>query len=189
MKRNRLTLIAAATFALLIVVGFLIRGGRYADGFVPTSGVILLNGEPLSEADVFLVPAELRSETHSYHGASNAEGVYELTGGLPPGEYRVVVRQNMPVDSGSRADEIDQGQVQAMMTSKARRDHRSSANAGKDSRMEQRHSRLPEIYRSAEHTTLRIHVDANGSSSTHLLLTSDAGSQIATADRSKRVTR
>jgi len=77
---------AAALFAALALAGC-------GSGLIPVEGTVLLDGQPLPEAQVLFLP---KSGGRPAAGKTNAEGKFKLTtdksdDGAKPGEYQVGV--------------------------------------------------------------------------------------------------
>jgi len=154
MSTRNLSLLAAAFIVFVIAIGIQIRQPDCV------SGIVFLDGQPLSQADVFLVGNETSNDAARSFARTDNSGHFEVTKPLPPGEYKVVVRRLIGDSVESvltlTADEyiIDPTQEEARTNALSDKHRSQHQTASVLPPLQQ----LPEIYSSPEHTVIRIRV-------------------------------
>lgn len=160
MLKQNIFLLATAGVVFVMAIGIQIRQSESVSGFV------FLDGQPLTEADVFLVGNETSNSVARSFARTDTSGRFEVTKRLPPGDYKVIVRRLIGDSVESvlllTADEfvIDPTQEEARTNALSDK-HRSAQHAASVLTPLQQ---LPEIYSSPEHTILRMRwprTDAN----------------------------
>lgn len=166
----------------VLSMGFvLVQNTHKTAQHVPAGGTIFIDNQPVAQADVILLPTAVSEKVKSYHGHSDAQGQYEIFGGLPAGEYRVVVRTNevlqLPSAGGVtyQPGEIDAGQMQAMQSAAEVRNSASRQSR----RTTVSKKRTPPSYSSAATTTLRVVIPKWGIANSDLHLQTSEDSRIA----------
>lgn len=180
--KNLPTLLAASIICAVLSIVFVIRrGDGTSTGHVSASGIVFIDNEAVPQADIFLLPVSVTKTVKSYHGHSDSNGQYEVDGGLPPGEYRVVVRTSpvpqSPPGGGVvyQPGEIDDGQLQAMQSATEMRDRRQKQRNRRTASIAQ----PPPSYSSAQSTTLRVEIPERGTNDTNLYLQTSGESRVA----------
>ena len=86
-RRSTILFVIAAVMAVAPSAGC----GGGADGRLPVSGSVTMNGAPLHDATIEFVPQS--SGSSSFAGATILDGQYSISAnrGLVPGEYKVVI--------------------------------------------------------------------------------------------------
>ena len=184
MKSSSPLLTLSVIGTVLSIVFVLTSQNRTTAGCVYVSGTVFIDESPLSDADVFLVPVSPTAKTKSYRGHSNTSGEYEVVGGLPPGEYRVVVRRLAvtPAAHGGvtyQPGEIDEGQMAAMMSAAETRNQQQQQTRAKTASV---NSEVPASYGSAQLTNLRVKIPDSGCSDADLHLASSGESRLASGE-------
>lgn len=182
MKNLPALLTTSIVCAVLSIVFVIVRVGATSTGHVSASGIVFIDNEVVPQADIFLLPVSVAKTVKSYHGHSDSNGQYEVAGGLPPGEYRVVVRTSpvpqSPPGGGDvyQPGEIDDGQLQAMQSAAEMRDRKQNQRNRRTASITQ----LPPSYSSAQNTTLRVQIPEQGTNDTNLYLQTSGDSRVAT---------
>lgn len=186
MKSSQSFLTLSVIGTVLSIVFVLTSQTGNLEGCVNASGTVYIDQTPLSDADIFLVPVAVSAKTKSYRGHSNSSGEYEVSGGLPPGEYRVVVRCLVVAPSASggvtyQPGEIDEGQMAAMMSAAEMRSQKQQQQTSR-TQTASVNSIVPESYGSAQLTSLRVTIPESGSSNADLHLIGASSSRLASGD-------
>jgi len=187
--------ISALSVFVLSSLAILFRWGDTSERTV-VEGFLFLDEQPLANADLFFVADsdDSAAALPSYISKANAGGYYEVPGGLPPGDYRVVVRACMPADGEltddmTRLEELDSAQQMIMAEARAassqknsrRRTHRCPVSTQSSTPRS-----LPDLYSSAARTLLRVRVPDEGLVAADLYLSSELCEFIASAMPSGR---
>lgn len=176
MLKNHFWFAVAAPVVLLI--SFAIRlSGSSETPRSEVSGFVFLDNAPLTNADIFLVREDSSDSNSSYFGQSNDGGHYEIVNGVPAGNYRVIVKRLMSsVQDASEphhaVDDIDAGQMQAMLSARQDREQRSRSRSHRSARTSTA-QQLPDEYSRAEQTVLRLNVPEGGIQTADLYLSMD----------------
>lgn len=177
---NRNPAFAVIGVCVMTGLGMLWFGGQSGSDPV-VGGFVFFDDLPLSNADVFFIPEESSGQSTSYIGTANGGGYYEVAGGVPAGDYRVLVRAAIgntddatPTPEGF--SEIDGMQQLMMSEAKSQRDARPGRRRRRAS---QAMVSLPEIYSSAAYTILRVRVPEEGTETADMYLWSDLCEVIA----------
>jgi hypothetical protein len=169
MSKQNVFLLATACVVFVMAIGIQIRQSASVSGFV------FLDGEPLTEADVFLVGNETSNSVVRSFTRTDTSGRFEVTKGLPPGEYKVIVRRLI----GDSVESLLLLTADEFVIDPTQEEARTNALSDKHRSVQQEASiltplqQLPEIYSSPEHTIIRMHLprtDANAAN-IHLSLT------------------
>lgn len=120
--------------AVLLVCGLCVGCGSKAEGpeLGPVSGVVLLDEEPLVNADVFFMPLEGTPGVGG-QARTKAEGKFEVVyfrggEGLPAGDYRVAVSHRLmpdgtPVPEGDTTPPIESPAIESLPAKYSSKDH------------------------------------------------------------------
>lgn len=185
MSKRNFSLLAAAFVVFVMAIGIQIRQPDCV------SGVVFLDGQPLTQADVFLVGIESSNDAARSFARTDNSGHFEVTKPLPPGEYKVVVRRLIGDSVESlltlTADEyiIDPTQEEAR-TNALNDQHRSEH---KTASVLVPLQQLPEIYSSPEHTVIRMRVPQSDSNAADIHLSLADSNRVATHQTATVATR
>ena len=185
MSKQNLSLLAAACIVFVIAIGIQIRQPDCV------SGIVFLDGQPLTQADVFLVGNDSSNINARSFARTDNSGHFEVTRPLPPGEYKVVVRRLIGDSVESvlllTADEyiIDPTQEEARTNASNDR-HRDDPQTV--STLTPLHQ-LPEIYSSPEHSIIRLRVPSTEADAANIQLSLSAGNRIASNHSTTVATR
>lgn len=174
-KRN-LSLLAAAFIVFVLAIGIQIRQPD------SVSGIVFLDGQPLAQADVFLVGIESSNAAARSFARTDNSGHFEVTKPLPPGEYKVVVRRLIGDSVESvlilTADEylIDPTQEEARTNALSDKHRNELQTTSILTPLQQ----LPEIYSSPQHTVIRIRVPQPDSKAADIHLSLADSNRLAT---------
>lgn len=157
MSKRIISILAAACIVFVIAIGIQIRQPDCV------SGIVFLDGQPLTQADVFLVGNETSNGPARSFARTDFSGRFEITKPLPAGEYKVVVRR-LILDSGEFV--IDPTQEEAKTTVLSDKHRTTHQTASILTPLQQ----LPGIYSSPEHTLIRIRVPQTESNAANLHL-------------------
>jgi hypothetical protein len=114
---------ASALFPLLMIVGPIVLPGCFGESepeeiqtVFPVSGVVTLDGKPLTSASVQFHPQAAGSAQSVYFGTTDMEGKYELTSprgtpGCEAGTYTVTIskfaqRDGSPLPADAQAEDF-----------------------------------------------------------------------------------
>jgi hypothetical protein len=105
----------SSCLAALALVPFLVGCGGARP--VKVTGTLTLNGQPVEGATVQFVPVNEGGRPAT--GLTKADGGFSLTtiedqDGALPGEYKVVIRYNPPLENSPEAQSTEQGMKAAM---------------------------------------------------------------------------
>jgi len=174
--------------SILIAVScvFVVLAGKLICQDELVRGGVFLDGQPLSQADLFFVGNDTVNGAMRSFARTDSSGRYEITKPLPPGEYRVVVRRLLgdSVESESVPTEgesvIDSTQTEARTNALRETARRQNRYSSRHASIATSRKQLPEIYSSPEHTVLRVHVPESGSAEIDLHLSLEGTHRIAT---------
>lgn len=196
MNNNRkLQWITVASISVL-ACSFVVLAGNKPE-YPVVDGFVFFDNEPLSNADVFFVPNEPGATAKSFIGRANECGFYTMPDGVPPGDYRVVVRgmiehSNDTTTATEEAAEVDDMQHLMMTEARSSRDARPARRRGHRNVSEKTKrgiETLPEVYSSAAYTILRVRISDQDVEPTDLYLWSDLCEVIASSIPTGRVIR
>ncbi len=186
MSTRNFSLLVAAFIVFVMAIGIEIRQPDCV------SGTVFLDGQPLTQADVFLVGIAPSNDTARSFARTDNSGHFEVTKPLPPGEYNVVVVRRLIGDSVESvliltADEyiIDLTQEEARtnaLSDKHRSEHQTVSVL---TPLQQ----LPEIYSSPEHTVIRMRVPQPDANAANIHLSLADSNRIATNHAAAIATR
>lgn len=193
MNNRKFRWITVASISLL-VCSFVLLSGNKPDHPV-VDGFVFFDNEPLPNAEVFFVPNEPGTTAKSFIGRANGCGFYTMPDGVPPGDYRVVVRGviERPGDTAPAVEqmaEVDDMQHLMMTQARSNRDARPARRHGRQNASKgtkRRIETLPEVYSSAAYTILRVRISNQDSEPADLYLWSDLCEVIASSIPSGRV--
>ncbi len=154
MSTRNLSLLAAAFIVFVMALGIQIRQPKLV------RGTVFLDGQPLTQADVFLVGNETSNNGTRSFARTDTSGRFVVTKPLPPGEYKVVVRRLIGDSVESlltlTGDEsvIDPTQEEARTSALRDRNRYEHETASVLTPLQQ----LPEMYSSPDDTVIRIRV-------------------------------
>lgn len=173
MLKNHFWFAVAAPVVLLVSLAIRLSG-HAETARSEVSGFVFLDNAPLTNAEIFLVCENSSGSNSSYFGHSNDGGHYEIVNGVPPGNYRVIVKRLMSnVQDASEphhaVDDIDPGQMQAMLAARHDREQRSGSRSHRSTRTEST-QQLPDEYSRVEQTVLRLSVPEGGLQTADLYL-------------------
>ncbi|MDR1964857.1 MAG: carboxypeptidase-like regulatory domain-containing protein [Planctomycetaceae bacterium] len=106
---------------LCFFIGIIIGCGEPNDpravNLVPGKGILKMNGNPLSGANIILTPVQGTADQHGASGLTNENGTFQLTtfrsgDGIYPGNYAITVFKTEIVSAPS-AEEIAQYELEA----------------------------------------------------------------------------
>ena len=180
--------ILAAVCSIVVLVA--VTRGRQPES---VTGGVFLDGEPLSQADLFIVGNEATNSATRTFTRTDLSGRFEITTAMPPGEYRVVVKRligDSPysvllMTQGESQVDVAQEEFRTRALNDTERIHGADGNRSTTPTLRQ----LPEIYSSPEHTVLRLHVPTSGPVATDLHLSLDGSQRIAAQQESQRAKR
>jgi len=185
MSKQQFRFLIAAPIILLL--SLLIRNSLHDDSATAqVSGFIFLDDGPLTNADIFLVSDD-DLVPRSYSGHSNDGGYYEIVDGVPPGNYRVVVKRlfadaHEASEPHQAIDDIDATQMQIMLAAKAEREPRGSRRTVVKNAVQQ----LPDVYSKADQTVLRMTVTKDGNDAADLYLSLQGSEKLAETNSVRR---
>jgi hypothetical protein len=185
MPKQNISLLVAACIVFVIAIGIQIREPDCV------SGVVFLDGQPLTQADVFLVGNETSNSIARSFARTDNSGRFEVTKPLPPGEYKVIVRRLIGDSVESvlllSADEcvIDPTQEETRTNALSDKHRGENETASILAPLRQ----LPEIYSSPERTIIRMRVPHTGDDTANIHLSLANSNHIAMNQTTVAATR
>ncbi len=168
--------------AVIVVVVVLVSGKALNPG-AAVSGSVFLDGQPLTEADLFLVGNEASNGTTRSFSRTDSAGRFQIVNDLPPGEYRVVVRRligespefYLLMTHGDFTVDLAQQEARISAMGDTANRQELSPQTGSDASGTTALRQLPGIYSSPEQTVLRLQIPKSGVASVDLHLSISRG--------------
>jgi hypothetical protein len=172
-----------ASFCIAAVVVVALAFGKALYPAAALTGIVFLDGQPLTEADLFLVGNETSNGATRSFSRTDSAGHFQIVNDLPPGEYRVVVRRligespelYLLMTHGDYTVDLAQHDARISATGDAARRHELSSQTGSDAQGTTSLRQLPGIYSSPEQTVLRLQIPKSGVASVDLHLSISRG--------------
>ena len=185
MSKQFTSVLAAACLVFVIAIGIKIRQPECV------SGIVFLDGQPLSQADVFLMGNETSNSAARSFARTDNSGHFKITKPLPAGEYKVVVRRLIGDSVESvlllTADEYVIDPTQEEARTNALRDRHSGEN--QTASILTPLKQLPDIYSSPKHTVIRLQVPHTNSDAEHIHLSLGDENRLASSKTRTVATR
>lgn len=185
MSKRNLSLLAAACFVFVMAIGIQIR---QPDSF---TGTVFLDGQPLTQADIFLVGNETSNNAARSFARTDNAGRFEILKPLPAGEYKVVVRRLIGDSVESvlllTRDEFVIDPTQEEIRTNAIHDRQQ--NTHQTASMAPSLQQLPEIYSSPQHTVIRVRLPQADANAANIHLSLAESNRIAANQTTSVATR
>lgn len=171
------------SFCIAAVVVVALAFGKALNPAAAVTGSVFLDGQPLTEADLFLVGNETSNGATRSFSRTDSTGHFQIVNDLPPGEYRVVVRRLIGESSdfyllmthGDFTVDLAQHEARLSALCDASQRQKLSPQTDPDTSGTASLRQLPGIYSSPEQTVLRLQIPKSGVASVDLHLSISRG--------------
>ena len=157
--------------------------GKALNPAAAVTGSVFLDGQPLTEADLFLVGNETSNGATRSFSRTDSTGHFQIVNDLPPGEYRVVVRRligespelYLLMTHGDFTVDLAQHEARISALGDAAQRQEPGPQTDSDASGTTSLRQLPGIYSSPEQTVLRLQIPKSGVASVDLHLSISRG--------------